>query len=109
MSSLPLPPLLPLNVSLLISLLLTISPSLPHPLPLCLSSTCSPLPSPAADWEEDTVKRGVMLNLMPIPHVFEMNEIIPMSRMTDNSGRRMLTSGPDVRDSQSRSNGISHR
>ena len=46
------------------------------------------------DWEEDMVKRGIMLNLMPIPHVFEMSEIIPLSRTTDNSGGRMLTGGP---------------
>ena len=39
----------------------------------------------AADWEEDTVKSGMMLNLMPIPYVFEMNEIIPTRRTTDNS------------------------
>ena len=31
-----------------------------------------------------------------------------MSRMTDESGRRMLTGGPDVRDSQARGNDISH-
>ena len=49
-----------------------------------------------------------MLNLMPIPHAVEMNEIIPMSRTTDNSGRRVLTGGPDVRDSQATSNDISH-
>ena len=60
------------------------------------------------DWEEDTVKRGMMLNLMPVPHVFEMNEIIPTSRITDNSGRRVLTGGPDVCDSQARSNNTSH-
>ena len=29
----------------------------------------------AADWEEDTVNRGMMLNL--IAHEFEMNEINP--------------------------------
>ena len=49
-----------------------------------------------------------LLNLMPIPHVFEMNKIIPTSRTTDNSGRRVLTSVPDVHDSQARSNNISH-
>ena len=37
-----------------------------------------------------------MLDLMPISHVFEINEIIPTSRTTDNSGRRVLTGGPDV-------------
>ena len=30
---------------------------------------------------------------MPIPHVFEMNEIIPTSRTTDESGRHVLTGG----------------
>ena len=54
------------------------------------------------------VKRGMMLNLMPIPHVLQMKEIFPTSRTTDDSGRRMLTSGPDVRDSQARGNDISH-
>ena len=39
-----------------------------------------------------------MLNLMPIPHVLQMNEIIPMSRTPDTSGRH----------SQARSNDISH-
>ena len=37
-----------------------------------------------------------MLKLMPIPHVLQMNEIFPMSRTTDNSGRRMITSGLNV-------------
>ena len=32
------------------------------------------------DWEEDTVQRSMMLNLMPIPHVLHMKEIIPTSR-----------------------------
>ena len=50
----------------------------------------------------------MMLNLMPIPHVFQMNEIIPTSRTTDNSGRRLLTGGSDVPHSQARSNNISH-
>ena len=48
----------------------------------------------------------MMLNLMPIPHVFQMNDIIPMSRTTNNSGRHLLTTGADVRDSQARSNDI---
>ena len=47
-----------------------------------------------------------MLNLMPIPHVLQMNEIFPTSRTTDDSGRRMLTGGPDVCDSQARGNDI---
>ena len=59
------------------------------------------------DWEEDGVKRGMMLNLMPIPHVLEMNEIIP-TRKTDNSGMHALTSGPDVRDIQAKSNNFRH-
>ena len=51
----------------------------------------------AADcWEEYMVKRGVMLRLMPIPHVFQMNEIFPTSRTTDNSGSCVLNCGPDV-------------
>ena len=41
-------------------------------------------------------------------HVFEMNEIIPTGRTTDNSGRRVLTGGLDVRDSRAGSNDISH-
>ena len=43
------------------------------------------------------VNRGMMLNLMPIPRVLQ---IFPTSRMTDDSGRRMVTGGPDVCDSQ---------
>ena len=42
---------------------------------------------------------------MPIPHVFQMNEIIPT---TDNSGRRLLTGGPNVRDNQAKNNDINH-
>ena len=49
-----------------------------------------------------------MLNLMPIPHVFEMNEIAPTSRTTENSGRRLLTGRPDACDNQATSNDISH-
>ena len=45
---------------------------------------------------------------MPIPHVVQMNEIFPASRTTNDSGKRLLTGGPDVRDSQARSNDISH-
>ena len=60
------------------------------------------------DWEEDTVKRGMMLNLMPILDVFEMKETIPTSRTSEYSGRRVLTGGPDVCGSQARSNDISH-
>ena len=48
----------------------------------------------------------MMLNLMPIPHVLQMNEVFPTSRTTDDSGRRMLTGGPGVRDSQARGNNI---
>ena len=73
---------------------------IPHPKHNCRNR--------AADWEEDGVKRGMMPNPMPIPHIFEMIEIIPTSRTTNNSGRRVLTGGPDVRDSQARSNDISH-
>ena len=47
-----------------------------------------------------------MLKLLPIPHVLQMNEIFPTSRTTDYSGMRLLTGGPDVRDSQARSNDI---
>ena len=56
----------------------------------------------AADWEEYMVKRGMMLNLMPIPHVLQMNEIFPTSRTTDDSGRCMVTGGADVCDSQAK-------
>ena len=48
-----------------------------------------------------------MRKLMPIP-VLQMNEIFPMSRTTNNSGRRLLTGGPAVRDSQGRRTDISH-
>ena len=60
------------------------------------------------DWEECTVKRGWMLKLVPIPHVLQMNDIFPTSRTTDNSGARLLTGAPDVRDSEGRRNHISH-
>ena len=49
-----------------------------------------------------------MLKPVPIPHVLHMNEIVSTSRTTDNSGRRLLTGGPDVRDSQAGSNDIRH-
>ena len=48
------------------------------------------------------LKRGMMLNLMAIPHALQMNEIFPTSRTTDDSGRCMLTGGPDVCGSQAR-------
>ena len=35
------------------------------------------------DWEENTVKGGMMLNPMPIPHAFQLNEIIVTSRTID--------------------------
>ena len=37
-----------------------------------------------------------MLKLMPIPHVFHMKEIIPMSRKTNDCCGDMFTGGPDV-------------
>ena len=48
-----------------------------------------------------------MLNLMPTPHVLQMNEIFPTIRSTDDSGRRMITGGRDVRGSQVGGNDIS--
>ena len=39
---------------------------------------------------QNRVKRGMMLNLMPIPDVFQMNEIIPTGRTCDHGGRTTL-------------------
>ena len=47
-----------------------------------------PIPNPTTiglSWEEDTVQRSMMPNLMPIPHVLHMKEIISTSRRTNNS------------------------
>ena len=54
------------------------------------------------------MKRGMMLKLMPIPHVLQMNEVIPTSRRTNNGGRRMLTAGSDVRDAQASNSKFIH-
>ena len=37
-----------------------------------------------------------MLNLMTIPHVVHMKEIIATSKRTNNCGGHMFTGGPDV-------------
>ena len=59
------------------------------------------------DWEEDTVQRSMMLNLMPIPRVLHMNEINSTCR-TDNCGGHMCTGGPDVRNRHASDSNISH-
>ena len=43
-----------------------------------------------------------MLNLMPIPHVLHMKEIIPMSRRTNDCCADMVTGGPDVPNNHAR-------
>ena len=49
-----------------------------------------------------------MLKLMPIPCVRQMNEVIPTRRRTNNGGRRMLTSGSDVCDTQASDSNFLH-
>ena len=60
------------------------------------------------DWEEGTVQRSMMLNLMTIPHALHMKKIISMSRRTNNCGGHMFIGGPDVRDSHAINSNISH-
>ena len=49
-----------------------------------------------------------MLKLMPIPHVLHIKEIIPTSRRTNDCGRHMFTSGPDVRNSHASKSNINY-
>ena len=49
-----------------------------------------------------------MLNLMTIPHVLHMKEIIPTSRRTNDCGGHMFTGGPDVRNSNASNSNIDH-
>ena len=43
-----------------------------------------------------------------IPHVLQMDVVVPMMRGTNNSGRRMFPSALNVRDSYARHNIVSH-
>ena len=60
------------------------------------------------NWEANTIKRGMMLKLMPIPCVFQMNEVIATRRRTNNGGRCMLTSALDVSDTQASDSNFIH-
>ena len=53
-------------------------------------------------WEEDTLvsQWGTMLNLMPITHVLQMNEIISTISRANHCGRHMFTSELGARHSQ---------
>ena len=60
------------------------------------------------DWEDNTVQRSMMINIMPILHVLHMKEFISMSRRTNNCGVHMFTGGPDVCNSHASNSNTSH-
>ena len=62
----------------------------------------------AANGEEHFIKSGIVLNLLPIPHVLQMDVVVPMTRGTNNSGRHMFPSAPNVCDSHARHNIVGH-
>ena len=62
----------------------------------------------AANGEEHLIKSGIMLNLLPIPHVLQMDVVVPMTRGTKNIGRHMFPSALSVRDSHAGNNIVSH-
>ena len=49
-----------------------------------------------------------MLNLLPIPHVLQMDVVVPMTRGTKNIGRHMFPSAPNVSASHAGNNIVSH-
>ena len=49
-----------------------------------------------------------MFELMPVPHVLHMIELIPMSRRTNNCGGHMFIGGPDVLNSHASNTNINH-
>ena len=76
----------------------------------CTAKTCPhfTLTTTGLDREQDTVQRSMTLNLMPILHVLHIEEIISMSRRTNNCGGHMFTVGPDVSYSHASNSNISH-
>ena len=58
--------------------------------------------------EEHVIKSGIVLNPLHIPHVLQVDVVVPMTRGTNNSGRHMFPSAPNVRDSHARHNIVSH-
>ena len=79
----------------------------------CLRATCGtkrtyvtenlPIPHPKHNCCNRALEHNVQANFSNFWR--SSLPIIPTSRTTDNGGRRLLTSGPDVRDSQARSKG----
>ena len=53
----------------------------------------------AANGEEHFINSGIVLNLLPIPHVLQMDAVVPMKGGTKNMCRHMFPSAPNVRDS----------
>ena len=54
------------------------------------------------------MKSGIMLNLLPIPHVLQVDVVVPMTRGTKNIGRHMFPSASNVLDSHAGNNTVSH-
>ena len=50
-----------------------------------------------------------MLNILPIPHVLQMDVVVTMAKGTKNFGRHMFPSARRVRDSHAGTNIVSHR
>ena len=49
-----------------------------------------------------------MLNILPIPHVLQMDVVVPMTKGTKNFGRHMFPSAPRVTDGYAGNNIVSH-
>ena len=62
----------------------------------------------AANGEEHFIKSGIVLNLLTIPHVLQMDVVVPMTRGTKNMCRHMFPSAPNVRDSDAGNKIVSH-
>ena len=62
----------------------------------------------AANGEEHFIKSGIVLNLLPIPHVLQMDVVVPMTRGTKNIGRHMFPSAPNAYASHAGNNIVSH-
>ena len=60
------------------------------------------------NWGKALYQRGIVLNILPIPHVLQMDVVVPMTKGTKNFGTHMFPSVPRVRDSHAGNNIVSH-
>ena len=60
------------------------------------------------EWGRALYQSGIVLNLLRVPHVLQMDVVVPMTRGTKHLGRHMFSSAPNVRDSHAGNNIASH-